>query len=118
MINEKEKDALLNSMKNPIVFCDTNHIIRYMNKAAVAHYAEGSSLLGTNVLHCHNAASRKIMLEIFVEMQNGLEERLITDNAKYRIYMRAIRDADGALIGYYKRYEPPCQTPLNAGIIC
>jgi DUF438 domain-containing protein len=110
LINEKEKDALLNSLKNPIIFCDTHHIIRYMNKSAVTHYSEGQTLLGTNVLQCHNADSRKMMLEIFAEMQNGLEERLITDNAKYRIYMRAIRDEDGTLIGYYERYEPPVKS--------
>jgi hypothetical protein len=36
-------------------------------------------------------------------------KRLITDSPKHRIYMRAVRDADGKLIGYYERYEPPAQ---------
>ena len=40
-------------------------------------------------------------------MQQGLEERLITDSEKYRIYMLAVRDENGQLIGYYERYEPP-----------
>lgn len=35
------------------------------------------------------------------------EERLTTDNEKHRIYMRAVRDADGQVLGYYERYEPP-----------
>jgi hypothetical protein len=47
------------------------------------------------------------MLDIFAEMQCGLEERLITDSPKYRIYMRAVRDKEGNVLGYYERYEPP-----------
>lgn len=107
MIDETTKDALLNSLKNPVVFCDLNHFVRYMNTAAIRHYKSGAALLGTNVLDCHNEASQKIMLDIFAEMQNGLEEKMITDNEKYRVYMRAIRAADGTLLGYYERYEPP-----------
>ncbi len=38
-------------------------------------------------------------------MQAGEEERLITDNEKHRIYMRAVRGADGQVLGYYERYE-------------
>jgi hypothetical protein len=34
-------------------------------------------------------------------MQAGEEERLITDNEKHRIYMRAVRSADGQVVGYY-----------------
>ncbi len=40
-------------------------------------------------------------------MRTGLEERLITDNEKHRIYMRAVRDENGQVLGYYERYEPP-----------
>ena len=107
MINEETKDAILHSLKNPVAFCDMNHIIRYMNKAAIDHYKMGEGLLETNVLDCHNETSQKMMLEIFAEMKNGLDERLITDNEKYRIYMRAVRDERGELIGYFERYEPP-----------
>lgn len=99
--------AILNSLKNPVVFCDLDHIIKFMNKAGIVHYKEGAALLGQSVLDCHNAKSQKQMLEIFTEMKAGLEERLITDNKKYRIYMRAVRDEEGELLGYYERYEPP-----------
>ena len=97
----------LDSLKNPFLFADTDHIIIYMNKAAAAHHKEGRKLLGTNVLDCHNENSQRIMLEIFAAMQQGEEERLIDDDDKRRIYMRAVRDNDGKLLGYYERYEPP-----------
>jgi hypothetical protein len=35
----------------------------------------------------------------------GLEERLIGDDDQYRIYMRAVRDPEGEVLGYYERYE-------------
>ena len=107
MISRFVKDAILESLKNPLLFCDLDHKVRYMNKAAVVHYKEGKNLLGESVLECHNAESRQHILDIFSEMKEGLEERLITDNSKYRIYMRAVRDERGRLLGYYERYEPP-----------
>jgi hypothetical protein len=106
-MNDDLPGLLLDSLKDPFVFCDTDHMIRYMNAAAVAHYSAGRDLLGTSVLDCHNAESCRIIHEIFAEMKNGLDERLITDNEKHRIYMRAVRDPDGRLLGYYERYEPP-----------
>jgi hypothetical protein len=99
--------ALLDSIKHPVVFVDLDHVIRYMNKAAITHYDDGSALLGRSVLDCHNADSRRQILEIVDAMQAGEEERLITDNEKYRIFMRAVRAPDGRLLGYYERYEPP-----------
>jgi len=100
----------LDSLAHPYVFCDTQHIIRYMNRPGLAYYAKrgGAALLGTNVLDCHGAASRAQVQEIFARMEaEGLDEELITDSARWRIYMRAVRDGEGGLLGYYERYEPP-----------
>jgi PAS domain-containing protein len=101
--------AILDSMKDPVVLADTEHVIRYMNKRAIAHYEAGAALVGRSLLDCHNEESRRQIAEIFAEMRNGLTERMITDNDKHRIFMRAVRDGDGALIGYYERYEPPAK---------
>ena len=100
--------ALLDSLKDPFVFADTDHIIRYMNKAAIAHYEEGEALLGRHLLFdCHNANSQRQIIEILEAMRAGEEERLITDNQEHRILMRAVRDGEGGLLGDYERYEPP-----------
>lgn len=98
---------LLDSMKAPMLFADTDHIVRYLNRAAAEYYDRGEQLLGTNLLECHNSESQAQMKEILVAMQQGEDERLITDNSKHRIYMRAVRDREGRLLGYYERYEPP-----------
>ena len=99
--------AILDSLKNSVLVADLDHTIIYMNKAAFAHYEEGASLLGQSVLDCHNEQSKQMMFEILEAMQAGEEERLITDNEKHRIFMRAVRGPEGQLLGYYERYEPP-----------
>ena len=109
MIDVETYGYLLDSMKDPVVFADTEHIIRYMNKAAVANYGRkwGYELIGKSLLDCHSARSIETIIEIFEAMRNGEEERIISDNAKHRVYMRAVRNHDGTLIGYTERYEPP-----------
>lgn len=107
MIDATLMAAILDSLKDPLLFADTAHTIRYMNRAAIAYYEEGESLMGRSLLDCHNAQSQATILEILDAMHAGLEERLITDNEQHRIYMRAVRDAEGRVLGYYERYEPP-----------
>jgi PAS domain-containing protein len=108
MIDASFLSALLDSLKDPVLVADTEHTVFYMNQAAVAYYEEGESLLGRSLLECHDARSCDMILEILTAMQQeGLEEQLITDNEKHRIFMRAVRDPGGRLLGYYERYEPP-----------
>jgi hypothetical protein len=45
------------------------------------------------------------MTEILQQMQDGLDEILITDNEKHRLYMRAVRNENGELLGYYERFN-------------
>lgn len=105
MIDATIMNALLDSLTDPLLFTDTQHVIRYMNKAAVEHYSEGERLLGTSLMDCHNDRSRKIIVEVLAKFHVGGEELLISENKERRIYMRAVRDADETVIGYYERYE-------------
>lgn len=98
---------LLDSFKNPVLFADTGHIVRYANRAAEKFYPDGDRLVGRSLFDCHNQQSQKLMMEILQQMKQGLEETLITDNEKRRIYMRAVRNKKGQLLGYYERFEPP-----------
>ena len=110
MIDATLMAAILDSLKGPLLFADTGHVIRYMNDAAIAHYEEGEILIGRSLLDCHNEQSRQQIVEILAAMQSGKdeeEERLITDDEEHRIYMRAVRGAHGQVLGYYERYEPP-----------
>ena len=97
---------ILNSLVDPVLVADTEHTVVYMNSAAVDHYTGGDSLMGTSLLDCHNEDSQKMMIEVLAALRAGEEERLISDNEKGRIYMRAVRDEAGEIVGYYERYEP------------
>ncbi len=107
MVDATLMAAILDSLKDPFLFADTEHVIRYMNKAAIAYYSEGENLIGTSLLDCHNEQSQQKIIEILAAMHAGEEERLIIDNEDHLIYMRAVRDADDRVLGYYERYEPP-----------
>jgi len=107
MIDTSLPAALLDSLKDPVLFADTDHIIRYMNKAAIVRYEEGQALLGQSVLDCHKETSQRQIIEILAAMRDGEDERLITDNEKHRIFMRVVRAENGEVLGYYERYEPP-----------
>ncbi len=108
MIDAVLMAAILDSLKDPILLADTEHVTRYMNKAAIEHYEAGESLIGRSLLDCHNERSQQMMIEILAAMQaEGLEEHLITDDEEHRIFMRAVRSPDGKVLGYYERYEPP-----------
>lgn len=102
--------AILDSLKDPLLLADTDHVIRYMNKAAIQHYEEGESLIGRSLLDCHNERSQRIIAEVLFALQAGEGERLLTEDEERRIYMRAVRGADGRLLGYYERYEPAART--------
>ena len=96
---------VLDSFTDPVLVADTEHVVIYMNGAAVEHYTGGEALMGTSLLDCHNERSQEMMVEVLAALQAGEEERLISDDEKRRIYMRAVRDESGKLVGYYERHE-------------
>ena len=107
MVDSNLIASILDSLKSPVLFTDLDHIVRYMNAAAIAHYEGGEELIGTSLLDCHNENSNKIIVEILESMQTGEEiERLISEEDEHLIFMRAVRDSEGKVVGYYERYEP------------
>jgi hypothetical protein len=111
MIDPKTMAAVLDSISHPIVFTDAGHVIRYLNATALEAYKDrgGAGLIGTSLLDCHKEeASRRKILEDFAALEAGEAERFVKDDREKgrRLFMRAVRDAGGKLIGYYERYEP------------
>ena len=99
--------ALVESIASPLMFVDNEHIIRHMNAAAARHYRGGYALMDGSIFDCHSSEANERILEIYQQMQAGLEECEIINNAKHVVFMRAVRGADGRLLGYYERYEAP-----------
>lgn len=95
----------------PIVICNINHEIIYMNPAAISRYQKrgGSELLGKSLMYCHNNDSNeKIFRVIKYFSDNADVNRVFTfHNSKENkdVYMIALRDHDGSLIGYYEKHE-------------
>ena len=97
--------AILDSLNEPIIFADTGHMTLYMNKAAIAYYEGGADLIGRSMLACHNPASQQMIIEILAAFQAGENQRMYGENEKKRKYMRAVRDPEGHLLGYYEWFE-------------
>ncbi|MBQ4533586.1 MAG: PAS domain-containing protein [Ruminococcus sp.] len=102
----------------PIVICDTDHIIIYMNPSAVDRYAKmgGAGLLGKSLLDCHSGESNdriKAVVRWFEESsENNRVFTFHNDIENKDVYMIALRSESGELIGYYEKHE--YRTPETA----
>ncbi|MBO5448839.1 MAG: PAS domain-containing protein [Ruminococcus sp.] len=103
--------SVIDSDTAAVVICDTEHRIVYMNPAAVSRYARsgGSGLVGKSLLECHNSQSGEKIIQIIEWFKKDKSNnRVFTfHNTKENkdVYMIALRDGDGRLIGYYEKHE-------------
>lgn len=110
MLNAMFK-SIIEQDRNPVVICDLQHIIVYMNPAAVANYAKrgGASLLGQSLLDCHNENSNRLIKEVVAWFEASTENNMIytykSEEKNKDEYMVALRDEEGKLIGYYEKHE-------------
>lgn len=108
MLNLDTLVALLNSLKEPIVFVDTEHVIRFVNDFAVEKYAKRgfTNLLGNTIFDFHTERSRDAILFQYDKLINGEDERfLVVTPSNEKVFMRAVRDDNGNLLGYFERFE-------------
>lgn len=102
--------SILEQDPAPVVVCDRNHTILYMNPAAAMAYEKqgGFALLGKNVLACHNPRSREAIEKILAwfgkDPANNCVHTAYLPAEALDLYMVALRAEDGTLIGYYERY--------------
>lgn len=94
-----------------VVICNLKHEIIYMNPAAIARYGKsgGKKLIGKSLLDCHNAKSNE-MIEKTVEWfkksnDNNIVYTYRNEKENKDVYMIALRDDNGTLIGYYEKHE-------------
>ena len=103
--------SIIDEDRCAVVICDINHKIIYMNPIACTNYSKwgGSALLGKSLLDCHNSKSNE-MIHKTLEWFNAdkSHNRMYTSyNEKQNkdVYMIALRDEQGELIGYYEKHE-------------
>lgn len=106
MINKLFK-SILEQDTAPIVVCDLNHIIVYMNPSAIEGYHK--DLTGKNVKDCHPPKANEMIDKVVGWFKKSEDNNIIftyhSDKENKDVYMVALRDDNGALIGYYEKQE-------------
>ena len=94
-----------------VVICDLGHKIVYMNPAADERYKKwgGYELVGKSLFDCHNPAAVTKIKEVVEWFSKSKENNRVYTfyNKKENkdVYMIALRDENGSLIGYYEKHE-------------
>lgn len=94
-----------------VVICNLQHKIVYMNPAAAERYAKrgGAELTGRSLLDCHNKKSCEMIERVIGWFKESSEHNIIytfrNEKENKDVYMVALRNEGGALIGYYEKHE-------------
>ena len=110
MLNKMMK-SVIDQDRASVVICDLKHTIVYMNPAAISNYEKrgGLSLIGKNLLDCHNSDSSEMIIKIVEWFKEDIKNNMIytyhNEKDNKDVYMVALRDDDGTLIGYYEKHE-------------
>lgn len=106
MLNKLFK-SIIDRDTAPIVVCDMESVIVYMNPTAIKHYHK--DLTGSNLKFCHNAESNKKIDDVLTWFHESKNNNIIyiyhNDKENGDVYMVALRDDKGKLIGYYEKHE-------------
>ena len=103
--------SVLDQDRCAVVLCDLTHTILYMNPAAEKRYANrgGGALVGKSLLDCHSAASNEMIERVAAWFAESPAHNLIytfhNEKENKDVYMVALRDGSGKLIGYYEKHE-------------
>lgn len=103
--------SVIDQDKSAVVICNLEHEIIYMNPAAIQRYEKqgGQALVGRSLLDCHGPHSCELIKKVILCFTESEEhDRIYTSyNEKENkdVYMVALRNDDGSLIGYYEKHE-------------
>lgn len=99
--------SVLDADTASVVICDLEHTIIYMNPASIERYH--ADLTGKSLRACHNAESNEkidLVLAWFKKsQQNNSVHTYYSEKENKDVYMIALRNESGALIGYYEKHE-------------
>ncbi len=106
MINKLFK-SIIDADTQPVVVCDIDSTVVYMNPASIKKYRV--DIVGKSIKCCHNSDSNdKIdrVIEWFSKSKDNNIVHTFYDEKKNKdVYMVALRDDGGELIGYYEKHE-------------
>ena len=91
----------------PVVVCDMKDIIVYMNPSAVEHYHK--DLMGASIKDCHPSSANEMIDKVLVWFKESKDNNIVhtyySERQNKDVYMVALRDDEGTLIGYYEKHE-------------
>lgn len=91
----------------PVVICDLEHTVVYMNPASVKRYRV--DLTGKSLKACHNADSNARIDRVVAWFGESCDNNIVytsrNDKENKDVYMVALRNDNGELIGYYEKHE-------------
>ena len=99
--------SVLDADTAPVVICDLEHTVVYMNPASIARYH--TDLTGKSIKACHNAESGAKIDRVVAWFAESKDNNIVftsrNDKENKDVYMVALRDEGGTLIGYYEKHE-------------
>ena len=99
--------SVIDSDKAPVVICDLEHTVVYMNPASIARYK--LDITGKSIKACHNADSNEKIDRVVAWFAESKDNNIVftsrNDKENKDVYMVALRDEKGTLIGYYEKHE-------------
>lgn len=106
MLNEMFK-SIIDQDRAAVVICDTECKIVYMNPAAIAQYH--GDITGRDLRECHNSKSvdkiERVVEWFGKNRKNNIVFTHHNDKHNRDVYMIALRNSKGELIGFYEKHE-------------
>ena len=106
MVNKLIK-SVLDQDRAPVVVCDIEHRVVYMNPCAIERYHV--DLTGRSIKSCHPPKANEMIDKVVEWFKKSKENNIIytyrNNEENKDVYMIALRDEDGELIGYYEKHE-------------
>lgn len=103
--------SVIDADEAPVVICDLSHTVVYMNPTAVKRYEKrgGAALIGRSLMGCHNADSKDKIERVIAwfkkDPANNKVYTFLNEKENKDVYMIALRNDGGELIGYYEKHE-------------
>lgn len=99
--------SILEQDRATIVVCDMESTVVYMNPSAIARYKV--DLTGKSIKRCHPAAANEKIERVLAWFAESRDNNIVytfrNDEENKDVYMVALRDECGNLIGYYEKHE-------------
>lgn len=103
--------SMIDEDRCAVVVCDSEHTVIYMNPSACERYAKygGTALVGNSILNCHPSKANEMIIKVVDWFKEDKSHNRIytyhSNKENKDVYMVALRDEQGELIGYYEKHE-------------